>query len=108
MQTLTNGLNGVFEVGAQLVHLVDEADTGHVVLVSLTPHGLRLGLDTFLTVEDSHGAVEHTQRALNLNREVHVSGGVNDVDLVLLPETGGSSGGNGNTALLLLLHPVHR
>ena len=32
--------------------------------------------------------------------------GVNDVDLVAFPETGNSSGGNGNTALLLLLHPV--
>ena len=33
--------------------------------------------------------------------------GVNDVDLVLVPETGGGSRGNGDTALLLLLHPVH-
>ena len=33
--------------------------------------------------------------------------GVNDVDLVVFPETGGSSGSNGDTAFLLLLHPVH-
>ena len=33
--------------------------------------------------------------------------GVNDVDLVFFPETGGGSGGNGDASLLLLLHPVH-
>ena len=33
---------------------------------------------------------------------------VDDVDLVAFPETGGRSGGNGDTSLLLLLHPVHR
>ena len=33
--------------------------------------------------------------------------GVNDVDLVVVPETGGRSGGNCDSALLLLLHPVH-
>ena len=36
-----------------------------------------------------------------------MSRGVNDVDLVVFPEACGGSGGNGDTALLLLLHPVH-
>ena len=89
-----------------LVHLVDEADTGDVVLISLTPHGLRLGLDTFLTVEHGNCTVEDAQRALNLNREVNVTGGVDDVDLVTVPEGGHGCGGDGNTTLLFLLHPV--
>ena len=108
MQAVADGLNGEVEVRAHLVHLVDEADTRDVVLVSLTPNGLRLGLNTFLAVEDSNGAVEDAQGALNLDREVHVAGGVDDVDLVVLPEAGGCCGGNGDTALLLLRHPVHR
>ncbi len=33
--------------------------------------------------------------------------GVNDVDLVVLPEAGGCSRGDGNSTLLLLFHPVH-
>ena len=33
---------------------------------------------------------------------------VDDVDLVVVPETGGGSGGDGDAALLLLRHPVHR
>ena len=34
-------------------------------------------------------------------------GGVDDVDTGILPEAGCSRGGNGDTSLLFLLHPVH-
>ena len=105
-KAVNDGLHGEVEVSAELVHLVDEADTRDVVLVRLTPHRLGLGLHAFLAVEDRHGAVEHAQGALDLDREVHVAWGVDDVDLVVVPETGHRSGGNGDTALLLLLHPV--
>ena len=106
-QAVDDGLNGEVEVSTHLVHLVDEADTGDIVLVSLAPNGLRLGLNTFLAVEHSNCAVEDAQGALNLNGEVDVTGGVDNVDLVVLPEAGGCCGGNGNTSLLLLSHPVH-
>ena len=69
-QAVDDGLNGEVEVSTHLVHLVDEADTGDIVLVSLAPNGLRLGLNTFLAVEHSNCAVEDAQRALNLNGEV--------------------------------------
>ena len=105
-EAVNDGANGVVEVSAQLVHLVDEANTRDIVLLSLAPNLLRLRLDTFLTVEDCDGTVEHTQGTLNLNGEVDVARGIDDVDLVVVPETGHSSGGNGDTALLLLLHPV--
>ena len=36
-----------------------------------------------------------------------MSGGVDDIYAMALPECGSSSGGNGDTSLLLLLHPVH-
>ena len=94
------------EVGAELVHLVDEADARDVVLVGLTPDGLGLGLDALLAVEDGDGAVEDAERALDLDREVHVAGGVDDVDLVLVPEARDGGGRDRDAALLLLLHPV--
>src|SRR5690606_23373467 len=57
--------------------------------------------------------VEYAQGALYFNGEVNVAGGIDDVDTVLLvlllgtlPESGNSGGGNGNTPLLLLRHPV--
>ena len=99
-------VDGEVEVGAQLVHLVDEADAGHVVLVGLTPHRLGLGLDALLAVEDGDGTVEDAQRPLHLDGEVDVSGGIDDVDLVLVPEAGHGGRRDRDAALLLLLHPV--
>ncbi len=106
LQTADDRVDGEVEVSTQLVHLVDEADAGDVVLVGLTPHGLRLGLHALLAVEDGDGTVEHAERALHLDREVDVPGGVDDVDLVALPEARHRSGGDRDAALLLLLHPV--
>src|SRR6187431_520069 len=94
------------EVGTELVHLVDEADARHVVLVGLTPHRLGLGLDALLAVEDGDGAVEDAERALDLDGEVDVAGGVDDVDLVLVPEARDGGRGDRDATLLLLLHPV--
>ena len=78
-----------------------------MVLVRLAPDGLGLGLHTALGAENRDRTVEHAQGALNLNRKVHVTGGVDNIDTMPFPETGGSGGGDGNTPLLLLLHPVH-
>ena len=107
-EALHDGVDGEVEVGAELVHLVDEADARDVVLVGLAPDGLGLGLDALLAVEDGDRAVEDAERALHLDREVHVARGVDDVDLVLVPETGDGRGRDGDAALLLLLHPVGR
>ena len=100
------------EVGARAVHLVDVADTGNVVFVSLTPYGLALGLHAAYGAECGHGSVEHTQRTLHLYGEVHVPRSVNQVDfifiVIIVPESGGGGGGDGDASLLLLLHPVHR
>ena len=95
------------EVGADLVHLVDEDDARHVVLVGLAPHGLGLRLDALVAVEHAHGAVEHAQRALDLDGEIDVAGGVDDVQPLVAPEAGGRGGGDRDATLLLLLHPVH-
>jgi hypothetical protein len=79
-----------------------------VIVISLTPNGLRLRLNAALGAEDGHRTVQHAQGALHLNGEVHVARGVDDVDAVRLilmgragPEAGGSGGGDGNTTLLL-------
>ena len=74
------------EVGAEAVHLVDEAHARDVVLVGLAPDGLGLGLDAGDAVEHRDGAVEHAQRALDLDGEVDVAGRVDDVDPVVVPE----------------------
>jgi hypothetical protein len=53
------------------------------------------------------GAVQHAQRALDLDREVHVARRVDDVDAVVAPLARGRSGRDRDATLLLLLHPVH-
>ncbi len=106
-QPLANLGHTAVRLGADPVALVDEGDARHVVLVRLPPHRLGLGLDAGDRVEHRHGAVQHAQAALDFDREVDVSGGVDDVDPVLAPKAGGRGRGDGDPALLLLLHPVH-
>src|SRR3712207_4808082 len=115
----TDLLDGVEEICTQDIHLVDEGHTGYMIGISLTPYILRLRLYTTLCVEDADCAVEDTQGTLNLYGEVYVSRGIDDVDAVLLgtllqlrlllksPVAGRSCGSDGDTSLLLLLHPVH-
>ena len=102
----------VEEVSTRTVHLVHVADTSHIVLICLTPYGLRLRLHTTHCTEGHHSTVQDTQRTLYLYGEVHVPRSVYQVDFVLVtvvvPIGGGSSGGNRDTTLLLLNHPVHR
>ena len=100
-------LDAAEEVGADLVHLVDEHDARHVVLVGLAPDGLGLRLDALVAVEHADRAVEHAQRTLDLDGEVDVAGRVDDVEALVVPEGGRRGGGDGDAALLLLLHPVH-
>src|SRR5262249_9097546 len=83
----------------------------NIVFVGLPPDGLRLRLNAGDRVEYGDRAVEHTQTALDLDGEIHVSGRVDDVDSVLfavpLPETGRRGRSDGDAALLFLRHPVH-
>ena len=106
-QHFVDGLHRVVEVGPQLVHLVDEADPGHLVALRLAPHRLALGLHPLLGVEHGDGAVQHPQGTLHLQGEVHVARGVDDVDPVPLPIRSGRGGRDRDAPLLLLTHPIH-
>ena len=107
-QAILDRVDAEVEIGACAVELVDEAHPRDLVTVGLTPHRLGLGLHAGHTVEHGDGTVEHPQRALDLDGEVDVARRVDDVDPVILPETGGGSGRDRDATLLLLFHPVHR
>ena len=121
VQTIVQHLDAAEEVSTHGVHLVDVHHTGDFVLISLTPDGLRLRLDTALSSQNGHRTVQNAQGTLDLNGEVHVARSVDDVDAVTVllerdrillglgvrPVAGGSSRSNGDTTLLLLNHPVH-
>ena len=107
-EALDHRADAHLEAGAGAVHLVDVGDARHLVGVGLAPDGLGLRLDAGDRVEDGYCAVEHAQRTLDLDGEVDVARRVNDVDAVVVPESSRRSGGDRDSALLLLLHPVHR
>ncbi len=106
-EAIHNHLNGPLEIGTDAVHFVHKTDTRHIEAVGLSPHCLRLWLNTSHGIKYNHAAIKHPQRALHLGREIDVSGCVNDVNLMVTPKAGCGSSGDRNTTLPLLLHPIH-
>src|SRR6266849_5357030 len=110
-EALLDGADHVIEIRAHAVHFVDKADARHAVFIALATHGFRLRQHSGNGIEYAHRAVEHAQRAFHFHGEVHVAGGINNVDAILLaeavPRSGGGGAGDGDTALAFLLHPVH-
>ena len=85
VEAVLDHVDAAEEVGADAVHLVDEAHARHVVLVGLAPDRLGLGLHAGDGVEHRDRAVEHAQRPLDLDGEVDVAGRVDDVDPRVAP-----------------------
>ena len=107
VQPFADGIDGVLEIGAHLVDLVDETNARHGVFIGLAPNFFRLRLHTMDGIEQGDGAIEHAQRALHFGGEIHVAGRINDVDADVAPHAGGGGAGDGDAALLFLLHPIH-
>jgi hypothetical protein len=73
----------------------------------LAQHETGLGLRAVIGVDEQQHAVDHAEGALDLAAEVGVSGGVDDVDGLVLPVDGGVLGLDGDALLLLEVHGVH-
>src|SRR5579883_576562 len=110
-ETLADGADDVVKIRAHFVHLVDKGEARDAVFIRLAPHGFRLRLDAGDGIENGDGAIEHAKGALDFDGEIHVAGGINDIDAILFgvagPGGGGGGAGDGNAALAFLLHPVH-
>jgi hypothetical protein len=91
-QFLPQLLGHAVGVGARAVQLVDEGEAGNRVATHLPVHGDGLGLHPGHRAEDENGAVEHAQGALHLDGEVHVAGGVDEIDVMALPLALGGGG----------------
>ena len=105
-QAIANLVVNLEEVRSRAIHLVDEDDARHLVAIGLPPHGFRLGLNATDGAEDRDHAVEHSHGTLHLNCEVHVTGSIDNIDLMVLPGRTDCSGSDGNSPLPLLSHPV--
>jgi len=95
-------------VSTHTIELVDESKTRDVITLHLTIDSDGLGLHTSDTAEDENSTIQDTKSTLDFDSEIDVTGGINDVNLlVALPLDHGSSGLNGNTLLTLKLHVIH-
>ncbi len=105
-------LDRAVEVGADLVHLVDEADARHVVLVGLTPDGFGLRLNTGIGIENATApSSTRSERSTSMVKSTWPGVSMMLKRRILpssaLPERGRRSRRDRDAALLLLLHPVH-
>src|ERR1044071_2448091 len=107
VEAFADGINSMFKIGAHLIHLVNEANSGNAVFIGLAPHGFRLWFYAMHGVKHGDSAVKDAEGSLDLSGKVHVAGRINNVDADVAPCAGGGGGSNRDTALLLLLHPVH-
>ena len=115
LELLADVVDGAEVVGPGAVHLVHEGDARDAVLIHLAPDGFRLGLHAGDGAENGDGAIKDAKRAFHLGREVHVSGGVDDVNAMVdvremtflgLPAGGDGGGGDRDATLAFLFHPV--
>jgi len=108
VQPADDHIDAALKIGAHAVHLVDETNARHMIFIGLAPDCFRLRLHTGHAVEDDHAAVQHAQTALYFGREVHMPGGIDQVDLVTKPGRGDSRRGDRDAPLSLLLHVIRR
>ena len=94
-------------IGAAPVALVDEGDAGHPVALHLMIHRDRLRLNAAYGTEDQHRAVQHPEGTFDLDGEIHMPRGVDDVDLMVQPGAERRRRGDGDASLLFQLHGVH-
>ena len=87
--------------------LVHERERREATPLHLTPDRLRLRLDPAGRVHHHDGTVEHAHAALDLDGEVHVPRGIDEVDLTPGPPDSGRGRRDRDPALPLLGHPVH-
>lgn len=73
VQTVPHLLQGSSGVGAHSVQLVDEGEEGDAVAFHLSVYRHGLTLDASHRAQNQHGSIQHAQRTLHLDGEVHVT-----------------------------------
>src|SRR5439155_4355948 len=78
----THHVHASLIVRAGTIHLVDESNAGNAIFIRLPPYGFRLGLDATHGAEYGDGAIQNTQRTLDLSGEINMTGRINNIDAV--------------------------
>src|SRR4030042_1835424 len=92
-ETTYHHLKASLEICSHSVHLIDKGNPRDPIFISLFPNRFRLRLYSTDGTKNCNGSVQDTKGSFYLNREVHMARGVDNIDLWIFQETGGSSGG---------------
>ena len=93
-------------IASLVVELVHKGEDRNVTQRTNLKELFGLGLDALSAVDDHDCGVGGHKRTVGILREVLVAGGIEDVDAGAVVGELQHRGGNGNTALLLDVHPV--
>ena len=96
-----------FATGGRLVDLVYDHEDGETQGEGLFQDEVCLRHGTFRGVHEEQRAVRHLEHPLHLTAEVRVTGGIDDVDKVILVHEGAVLGRNGDAPFLLEVHRIH-
>ena len=107
VQLLFHLLDTTEKVCSSPIHLVNKTNSGNIVLGGLPPNRFRLRLHSTDRIKHAHSTIKNPQRSFHFCGEIHMARRINNIDLMVLPETSCRRRGNGDPPLLLLLHPVH-
>ena len=114
-QTSLHLLINTHEISAGTIHFINKSKTRNLVFISLAPYSFGLWLHSANCTEYGASSVQDAQRPFHLDSEINVPRSVDDINAMIgitavhpFPEACGGGRSDGNTALLLLLHPIHR
>jgi len=79
-------LQDAVKISAETINFINKRDARDMVTICLTPHGFGLRLDAASRAKYDHCSIQDLERTLDLDRKIHVSGRIDNIDLVLLPE----------------------
>ena len=90
------------ELGLGIVALIDKEGLGNTGGASSVPRKLRTNLNACLTVYANDGGISHADSLLDFTLEIQEAGGVQHVDLGILPAHEGGGSGQRKASCLLL------
>ena len=93
--------------GIGAIHLADRDDRPQSEAERLVHHELGLGHRAFGRVHQHERTVDHAEHSFDLTAEVHVAGGVDDVDAHAVPLDRGALGEDRDATLALELATIH-
>ena len=93
--------------GIVTVDLVDDHDGLRAGFEGFAEHKAGLGLRTVHGIDDQQHAVDHIHDSFHFAAEIRVTGGIHDIDVVILVLKSGVFGADGDALFTLEVHRIH-